>query len=84
MKDYFELADWTGRAIRKDKRGHIPEIEPKIINKLGIDSEIWLDSVKEYVKGYHSFVGSESQLKAVCKTLNVKWLAGIGSFRRLF
>ena len=84
LKDYFELADWTGRAIRKAKRGYIPAIEPKLINKLGIDSEIWLDSVKQYHSGYHSFIGSESQLKAVCENLNVKWLAGISHCRRLF
>ncbi len=84
LKDYFELADWTGRTIREDKRGYIPEKEPSIIKKLGIDGEIWLNSVKEYNNGYHSFVGSESQLKAICETLNVKWLAGINNCRRLF
>ena len=45
LKDYFELADWTGRAIRDDKRGYIPDTEPRIISQLGIDSEIWMDTV---------------------------------------
>ena len=84
LKDYFELADWTGRAIREDKRGYIPEKEPKIINKLGIDAEIWMDTVKEYSKGYHAFVGSEAQLKEVCESTGKKWLSGMKKSRLLY
>ena len=98
LKDYFELADWTGRAVREDtpghtllsddnsprKRGYIPDKEPEIINKLGIDVERWLDTVKEYSESYHAFVGSEKQLKEVCENTGKKWLAGIKSSRRLY
>ena len=84
LKDYFELADWTGRVMRDDKRGFISDKEPKIIGKLGIDSEIWLDTVKEYSKSYHAFVGSEKELKEVCENTGRKWLAGIKMSRRLY
>ena len=84
LKDYFELADWTGRAVRDDKRGYIPDKEPKIISKLGIDVDIWLDTVKEYGESYHAFVGSEKQLKKVCENTGKKWLAGIKSSRVLY
>jgi len=65
LKDYFELADWTGRAFREGKPGYISDKEPKIISKLGIDVEIWLDTVKEYSESYHAFVGSEKQKKSL-------------------
>jgi len=84
LKDYFELADWTGRAVRDDKRGYIPDKEPKIISKLGIDVDRWLDTVKEYGESYHAFVGSEKQLKEVCEATGKKWLAGIKSSRVLY
>ena len=84
LKDYFELADWTGRSIRDGKRGYISDKEPKIISKLGIDTEIWLDTVKEYSQSYHGFVGSEKQLKEVCKSTGKKWLVGIKSSRVLY
>ena len=98
LKDYFELADWTGRAVRNDsprgyslasrqftsKRGYIPDKEPKIVSKLGIDIDVWLDTVKEYSQSYHSFVGSEKQLKDICESSGKKWLAGIKSSRLLY
>ena len=84
LKDYFELADWTGRAIREDKRGYISSKEPTIISKLGIDAEIWLDTVKEYGENYHAFVGSEKDLKNVCEVTGKKWLAGIKTSRLLY
>jgi len=84
LKDYFELADWTGRVVRDDKRGYIPDKEPKIINELGIDTEIWLDTVKEYSKSYYTFIGSEKELKEICENTGKRWLAGIKSSRRLY
>lgn len=36
-EDYLELVDWTGRAIREDKRGAIPESIPPILDRLRID-----------------------------------------------
>jgi len=77
LKDCFELADWTGRVIREDKRGSIPDKVPKIISKLGIDKDMWMDTVKEYGESHHAFVGSEKQLKEVCEATGKKWLAGI-------
>ncbi|MET0001822.1 MAG: transposase, partial [Candidatus Thiodiazotropha lotti] len=37
LKDYLELVDWTGRAILEYKRGHIPDNQPPILERLQID-----------------------------------------------
>jgi len=98
FKDYLALADWTGRVVRDDsprgyslasgqftsKQGAISEKEPRIIARLGIDAEKWIETVKEYSKSYHAFVGSEKQLKAVCEKSGKKWLSGIRQSRLLF
>jgi len=39
LKDYIDLVDWTGRAIRDDKRGFISATEPKLLDRLGISEE---------------------------------------------
>jgi hypothetical protein len=41
FQDYLELVDWTGRIIRKDKRGFIDTALPPILNRLQITQEQW-------------------------------------------
>jgi len=82
--DYFELADWTGRAIRDDKRGYIPNTEPKIIHKLGIDTETWLETVGNFTDRFYTFVGPEEKMNSICQQQKKKWLLGINTCRRLF
>jgi len=41
LKDYLELVDWTGRIIRQDKRGHIGQSTPPILERLSLSSESW-------------------------------------------
>ncbi|QFI53382.1 transposase [Aeromonas simiae] len=43
--DYLTLVDWTGRAIRDDKRGHIPEALSPILQRLQLDGDDWLKQV---------------------------------------
>ena len=40
--DYLELVDWTGRIIRKDKRGYIRQDTPSILERLTVDNKEWL------------------------------------------
>jgi len=83
-ENYFELADWTGRAIRDDKKGYIPQTEPKILNKLGISSETWLETVDNFTHHFHSYVGPEEKMESICQQQKKKWLLGIKTCRRLF
>lgn len=82
--DYLELLDWTGRAVREDKSGFVAGNEPKILEKLGICSDIWFKTVAQYSDSFYSHIGSESQLQAICRDSNQKWLAGMRSCRQLF
>jgi len=43
--DYLMLVDWTGRAIRADKHGHIPAHLAPILARLGLDEVRWLKQV---------------------------------------
>src|SRR5690606_38764381 len=45
FQDYLHLLDWTGRAIRNDKRGFIPADTPPILQRLGIPPDQWLDTL---------------------------------------
>ena len=43
--DYLTLVDWTGRAIRAGKGGHIPAHLAPILQRLGLDEVRWLKQV---------------------------------------
>jgi putative transposase len=82
--DYMELSDWTGRAIRNDKTGHIHQKEPKILVKLGIEPQLWFETVAQYSEHFYSYLGSDLQLQAICSKSDKKWLSGMRSCRHLF
>jgi hypothetical protein len=37
LTDYLQLVDWSGRIFREDKKGHIPDHLPDILQRLNID-----------------------------------------------
>uniref|UniRef100_UPI002148D659 transposase n=1 Tax=Endozoicomonas sp. SESOKO4 TaxID=2828745 RepID=UPI002148D659 len=45
LHDYLELVDWSGRALRTDKKGSIPESSPPILTRLEIDADEWLKTM---------------------------------------
>jgi REP element-mobilizing transposase RayT len=84
LNDYLELADWTGRIVRDDKRGYIQSNTPAILQKLQLDEENWLETVQGFSKGFHVFVGPEEQLKSLCQKQKRHWVRGINLCRQLF
>jgi REP element-mobilizing transposase RayT len=84
LNDYLELADWTGRMVRNDKRGSIDASTPGILQKLQLDEDTWMATVQGFSKGFHSFVGPEEQLKALCQRQKRHWVRGIKACRQLF
>lgn len=60
--DYLALVDWTGRAIRDDKRGYIPEALSPILRRLGVDSDDWLKQVRLFKRrGIRAIGDSEAR-----------------------
>ena len=41
FEDYLQLVDWTGRIIRRNKRGHIEKGLPPILERLKISADQW-------------------------------------------
>lgn len=74
--DYFDLMDWSGRQIRGDKRGHIPERMPPILDRLNIERQSWIREMKHYGRWYYRAVGSIASLERYCKYLGQQWLKG--------
>ena len=84
LDDYLQLVDWTGRMIRVDKRGAIPENLPPILDRLNMDAKLWLNSCTDFEKQFKSFVGNESKIKAVLNKLNKKSCHGMHKCQLIF
>ena len=83
-QDYLELVDWTGRAIRHGKRGHIAEREPPILARLGLSADHWVREVQCYGRWYYRAVGSLHALQNYCDHLGQRWLKGISKTKPEF
>ena len=76
LSDYLELVDWTGRQIRKDKRGSINESLPCILERLEIEEEHWLYMTQNFESSFKSLVGSLYSLKQACAALGYQRMPG--------
>ena len=57
LDQYLQLLDWTGRQIRQDKGGSIPAECDPILERLGLNAEMWLEVVKSFRKHFRNEAG---------------------------
>lgn len=84
LTDYLELVDWTGRMMREDKRGAIPEDSPPVLQRLNIEPQHWLYLSKHYESPFKGLVGSVNKLKQACELLGYQRMPGYGSCALFF
>ena len=72
LSDYIESVDWTGRTIRKDKRGAIDDDVPPILQRLEFSSEQWLELTTRFEHRFKGLVGTIESLKSLCANFGLK------------
>jgi len=77
-RDYFELVDWAGRSICAGKRGYIPDNVPPILNRLGLNVEIFVQHMqgKRPHLSITQALGRLEKLQAYANQLGVKFIKG--------
>ena len=65
LDQYLQLLDWTGRQLRSDKRGSIPNGLDPLLERLQCSSETWLDLVKNFRKRFRVEIGLPTTLQSV-------------------
>lgn len=63
LSDYVELVDSTGRVIREDKRGSIPEGISGILQRLQLNARTWLNMVNNLQTSFSYAIGHSAILK---------------------
>jgi len=84
LTDYLELVDWSGRMLRKGKRGSIDSQCPPILERLNIEPEHWGYLIKNFESRFKSLVGSAFKLKQACQALDYQRTPGIRSCEYYF
>ena len=46
LSGYLQLVDWSGRAVRSDKRGAIDHHVPPILQRLNIALDVWQQAMQ--------------------------------------
>jgi hypothetical protein len=76
LKDYMELVDWAGRAVKENKRGYIPSTMPPILTRLGMRAPPVLDYLKKQEKHTTAALGPVSMLRAFAKSVGRQFVKG--------
>lgn len=84
LSDYFEFVNWTGCAIRKDKRGVINPHLPAILHRLGIDADEWLKTMRPNGNRFVRGIGRKKALQVYAEKVRKRWLHGMGASQCLF
>jgi REP element-mobilizing transposase RayT len=82
LVEYLELADWTGRIARPDKRGLIATNAPPVLRKLGLAEDQWQSQATGIEQRYWRAVGAVDALIEKARHLGQCWLKGAGAAGR--
>jgi REP element-mobilizing transposase RayT len=82
--DYLQLLDWSGRAIRKDKRGHIDARLPPILSRLIIDPQAWELAMARNGTVFGRAMGRLDRLRLHAATLGQAWVRGLTASKRIY
>jgi REP element-mobilizing transposase RayT len=84
FEDYLAVVDWSGRAIRDDKRGHIDHQLPSIMQRLNIDRGAWELAMQPRGNVFGRALGRLDHLRLHAQTLGQSWVRGLRRAERLY
>jgi hypothetical protein len=79
LGEYLELLDWTGRQVRRDKRGRIPSHLSPILQRIGLDAPEWCKLVKEFGRTFKRVAGTSEHLAEEASRRGLSWVQAPGN-----
>ena len=83
LSSYLELVDWSGRIVRRDKRGNIAAEIPPILERLKIDPDEWLKTMC-WNNRFRRAVGKLASLKVYAANIGRQWVHGVSCSQDLY
>jgi len=84
LEDYIDLIETLGRCVHPKKRGFIPEKTPKLLKRLGIDTEAFIEHATRLLKEFGSAIGKPAALVELAARRQAKFLRGMKAANRVF
>jgi hypothetical protein len=84
LDDYLRILDWTGRQMRSDKRDAIPPGVRPILDRMGLQSDCWIDCVGNFGRWFHRAAGGVSLLSDAATRAGRQWFHGVSRCRQAF
>ena len=81
---FVMLLDWTGRELRADKRGTIPDHLAPIVDRLGINRSNWVETVRGFGRLFKQAAGRPSSLIDAAARRSRCWFQGKAAARIAF
>jgi hypothetical protein len=81
---FVMLLDWTGRELRADKRGAIPDHLAPIVERLGLNRSNWVETVRGFGRLFKQAAGRSSSLVDAAARRSRRWFQGKAAARTAF
>ena len=78
LEDYLQLVDWSGRAVREDKRGSIPKHLPPILSRLGIRPDAYVRILRRSDYPLQRAMGRLAAMREAAQAFGQSFLKGRG------
>jgi hypothetical protein len=78
------LLNWTGRELRADKRGAIPDHLALIVDRLGLNRSNWVETVRGFGRLFKQAAGRPSSLVDAAARRSRRWFQGKAAARTAF
>ena len=82
--EYLALIDWTGRQVRLDKPGAIPDHLAPLLDRLEINQPRWVGTVNSYGSLFHRVAGRVESIVRAARQAGKCWLVGLSAGRQAF
>lgn len=84
FEDYLELTDTLGRCVHPTKRGWIPAHRPRLLDRLSMDAETFIQQSSSLLRAFGSAIGAPEQLVDLAARRQCRYLRGMSMARALF
>ena len=73
---YVMLLDWTGRQLRADKRGAIPDHLACVLDRLRLNRSNWVETVRGFGRLFKQAAGRSTSLADAAARCSRRWFQG--------